>query len=170
MATIRLDRDEYARFGLPPCCIVCGEPTDEEDIEHHFVWMPWWNYLSLLFFIVPFFIVEPLTSRKCVISLPFCEDHRGYLWNRLWLYVGIVGSYFGLLASIITLGFVRESGWAAAVVLICFLVLLLATIVFFAASIRPTHIGHNSIRLTNVSRRFCEEVQRLHEQTSGHKT
>lgn len=174
MATIRLFRDELDEGRLPQVCMRCGAPAAVFR-RKRFAWGPGWvmalfcvgALCSGALFLVALFILIPLFLRTMTVPVPLCTAHRHH-WRALNIVLFGGLAVFGLLvfaAIILGVTGTGRGDWRSnlvgplAVGAVLFLVCLLFPAAFLQTrTIRAIEITPESIRLTNVSRKFVQAL------------
>lgn len=165
MATIQLQKHECKDGWLPPICMVCGEPANEDEpIPHKFSWTPSWVWILILAGLIWPFVVGAILRKRRTVFTPMCEEHRGYWANRWWMGFGILAGLFGMIGAMIALAQFNAPPWTYVAAVVAFLVSLIGSSIVSNNSIRPTYIDDYVCHLTNVNGEFRERVREQQEQ------
>jgi hypothetical protein len=159
MATVRLGRYEVEDYDLPKVCMRCGARAVVYK-ERRFRWSPGWVIVTIIFGIIPYFIISEVTTRRLTVWVPYCEEHRR---RPLWPVLVSVGSLIALIGLTVLL--IALFHHSAAAGLFCvggvpaFFVWCIAAAILTSPAIRPTEITERSITLRGVSDDFIDALE-----------
>lgn len=158
MATVNLPIRDSEYRELPPCCIVCGEPTNEyEPVPRTFLYYPKWIWLVFFLCGLLTIVVFLVVKRTRRVWTPLCEEHRNYWTIRNWaiaiLWCSAVGGYF----TTIVMKEFGASFEARIFTGVASLISVVLAALFLHRSVRASHIQNEYLTLENVHERFFEE-------------
>jgi hypothetical protein len=163
MATVQLYLRECREGGLPKICAQCGARATHIQ-DRLFTWRPFWVYL-LLPTVIPFIVASQITTRRRLMPVPFCLEHR-YHWSRRGT---LTGCYLGALVgffyfSMFVIHEVFSGSETAGVVFFILWVLLgigflVHLILLYASTIKATDISERSMTLKNVAPDFIVALE-----------
>lgn len=148
---------------LPNLCLCCVAPA-EHQVERRFAHHPAALYLFLLPGILPYFLLRPWWTERCVLRLPLCRKHRNHWrWRRIVAWSGAVVFTAVTAVGVWMLRTMPESRDAIVVTLTVgidglWLWFLLA-LALKRTSIRASSITRERITLEGVAPHFVETMQ-----------
>jgi hypothetical protein len=163
MAQVRLSVDE-ADGHLPAVCMCCGQPATTT-VTRKMQWHPSWVYFMILLHILIYVVVALVMTKRIVVQVPLCDEHKGHWFKRTMLMVGAF-FLFGLIGvGSIVLAANLDKQLSEQLMpfagLLCFVglvVWLIIVIVCKATEIRPKEITDTEVLLKGVSENFVEAV------------
>jgi hypothetical protein len=167
MATVRLGRNECENGQLPLVCMRCGAAA-ENLVQQELSWHDEWLALSLLFGIVPYFLLAPLHTWRMTIHAPLCSMHRGHWTNRklftTFMPIAVFSSAISFLAFHNTTLFPGElqdqlKTLTAVGLSLLVLIWVILSVVWDFNIIKIVNIDYHSITLKRVAPAFVAAVQ-----------
>jgi len=179
MATIRLYREEIEEGELPPFCMRCGAESTLVR-RKRFSWGPSWVMILLVVglavsgpvFLIALFLI-PFFLKRMRVPVPLCHRHRNHwLPLQVVLFGGL--SIFALLFTCAIALFVigqnagdfwgKIGGWLLMGGFGVFVLMLFPAAIMQTSVIKAVEITKDSITLSNVSRKFVDQVEELDEE------
>jgi hypothetical protein len=169
MAEVRLSVHE-ADGKLPAVCMCCGQPATTT-VTRKMQWHPGWVYIFLVFGLAGllglliYAVVANIMTRRVVVQVPLCDDHKGHWFKRAML---MWGSFFlfGVagVAALVFAGSLEKQLSDQVMPFACglsglgLLAWLVIVIVCKITEIRPNEITDSEVLLKGVSEKFVEAV------------
>jgi len=141
---------------LPPFCVKCGQPVQDEPLVKTFSWHSPMIYLFIFLGVLVYVIVALIVRKSVRVGVPLCAYHkqRRRLWTTLaWVLplAGIADAF--ILPEVIGL----DGGWTALISVL----LVLAGLVIWAVPgnpIRPKSIDSFSAEFSGFSDQFLDRI------------
>lgn len=177
MASIQLSRYEAEEGDLPDVCMCCGEEATER-VRRRFVSHPFWVYVLMPFFYIPYLIVAIITTEHIRCFTLFCPRHKHYflfrslfVWGLLFVVLAvIIGGMvfaFGLsdTASQSTQNFLGGSVCIGSILLL--FGWLVSIPISQVTAIHPANPTERRVTLKRVSPAFVEAVHQYRAERKG---
>jgi len=163
MAIVRLGKHTDEEGDLPAVCMKCGAPATLHK-DKNFAWYPRWVYILIVVHILVFLIVAVIMTKRRLVSVPLCDEHKGH-W--LWRQLAMLGSFaavcvVGVGAVIVMVNAQGDdalNGVACGGGVVAFIAWLILVAILSQTAIRPTEITDRSITLTGVSEEFVRAYE-----------
>lgn len=89
---------------LPPRCVKCNEPAEENTITRKIYWIPGAYYLLILISPIILLIVAALVRKRAEVTFCICPRHRAKYrmlnWTAAGLFLSSIGLFFGGAAMV----------------------------------------------------------------------
>jgi hypothetical protein len=163
MSQVRLSVQEADGY-LPAVCMRCGKAATAT-VTKKMQWHPSWVYLLILLHVLIYIIVAMIVTRRAVVQVPFCDEHKGHWFKRnMWMWgtfflFGIAG-----VSTLILVGNLDDRAqndympFACIVSVVLLVGWFVIVIVCQNTAIRAKEITDTEILLTGVSEEFVEAV------------